>query len=185
MAIEAPTNCWTWAEQKIADAVANSSRFWEIVNVTNSVDAEKFIFGDQQVDPEDGETLKKAELEELRYYAQVYSSIENAYTKVLGKTKKYESSGSAILFMERLVTESEQNSSDAPASTHRWWKNRTGDVIDQLPTYLVDNGGPFILSMSVTDGPGFIKRNRWDQQGLWQAIEWTINWGSIGNGASS
>ena len=180
MSIEAPTNCWTSSEQAIADAVANSARFQQIVGVSNATDATALVFGEQIADPETGETYDLAELQNLKHYAQVYSADENPYGKRRSPTSRFEPFGSVILFIERLVTDWDQNATDAPESVHRWSKNRAGDVVDQIISYLDDNGGPFIRTVVVTDGPGLNSREKWKTQGMWQGIEFTIDWGLLG-----
>jgi len=179
MAIEAASNCWTIAEQKIADAVANSAAFQAVTETANATEAANFVFGEQKDEPLNGETFSKEELENMRYYAQVYSNDETAYGKALGLTLSYLPFGSAILFVERLVRESERNHDDATEKTHRIWKNRMGDLVDEILSWLLDNGGPFIRAITVSDGPGLNSEDRWLNQGMWQGIEFTIDWGEV------
>ena len=179
MAVEAPTNCWTLAEQAIATAVANSAAFQWVTETANAADAGKFVFGEQKDEPLDGETYDKSELENQLAYAQVYSTNEGPYGKQRSATNRFEPFGSIVIFVERLVREADQNITDAPEQTHRWFKNRMGDLVDEVIAYIDNNGGPFIRTVAVTDGPGLNSRDRWQQQGMWQGIEWSIDWGLV------
>ena len=177
--IDAPTNCWTLAEQAIADAVSNSAAFQGVTGTNTATAAACFVFGEQKDEPLNGEVFSKEELENIRHYAQVYSDDEAPYGKQLGGTLRYLPFGSAIVFVERLVKEADRNMTDAPEQTHRWFKNHIGDLVDQIISWMEENGGPFIRTITVTDGPGLNPDDRWEANGMWQGIELTIAWGEV------
>lgn len=175
MAVESPTNCWTIAEAKIITALANSARFQELAESDDEVEAALKIYGEQVVKPDNGHNYTLEELQNMKSYGQVYSADEVPYGK------QWQESwlapfGTAIIYLERLVTEYEQNG-EIPFAIERKWKNLTGDIIDQVASYLRDNSGPFIKSFAVSAGPGLNDRDKWDANGMWQGIEFTLEWG--------
>jgi len=175
MAIEAATNCWTNAEAKIATALANSARFREIVEASDATAAAAKIFGEQVARPADGHAFTREELAVMKAYGQVYSGDEGPYGRRFENSRMVPY-GTAIIYIERLVTEYEQNN-EVPASVERWFKNRIGDVMVQVEDYLRETVGLIVKSFDVSDGPGLNHRDSWKSQGMWQGIELTLEWG--------
>jgi hypothetical protein len=81
------------------------------------------------------------------------------------------------VFIERQITETVAESPQVPQEIERWFKNRAGDMLDELAEYLDTNGGPYLTGYLVSAGPGFNDRSRWPSQGQWQGIEWQVEWG--------
>lgn len=187
MPLETPSNCWTLAEAAIAEAVAHSAAFQALTETTGDANAAaRLVFGEQLNEPFNGEAFTKDELANLRHYAQVYHAFERPYGKARGATNMRLPFGTAIVFVERLVRDVERNEipADVPAedwdvdqAIERLFKNRIGDLIDQLFDYLEENGGPHLRSVVVIEGPGFNERNRWDSQGMWQGATLEVAWG--------
>jgi hypothetical protein len=177
MPIEAPSNCWTKAEAKIATAVANSTAFQSLVNAEDSTEAAAKVFGEQVDEPLNGNAYTKDELDNLLCYAQVYHAIDTPYGVLRTNTNTAWPFGSVIIFIERLVTDEERNGADVPSAVERKFKNRIGDLIDEVIDWLDDNEGPHIRSIEVTDGPGFNQQDRWKTKGMWQGVELTATWG--------
>lgn len=176
MAIEAPSNCWTRNELKIATAVANSAAFQSLVRAEDATEAARRVFGEQLDQPLNGDAYTKDELANLFAYAQVYHGIDSPYGVFLSNTNTYWPFGSTIIFIERLVTDAERNGSDVPSSVERLFKNRIGDLIDEVCAYLRQEGGPLVRTFEVSDGPGFNPKDRWDSAGCWQGVELTLGW---------
>lgn len=179
MAIEAPTNCWTTAESRLATAVANSAAFQSIVGAEDATEAAHRVFGEQVDQPLNGDAYTKDELAQLFAYAQVYHGIDAPYGVFLSNTNTYWPFGSTIIFIERLVTDAERNGSDIPSSVERLFKNRIGDLIDEVCAWTRQEGGPLIRTFEVTDGPGFNAHDRWNSSGMWQGVELTVGWGIV------
>lgn len=181
MAIEAPSNCWTSAEAAIGAAIANAPAFISIIGPEFADVPGSKVFGEQLDEPLDGNTYTKDELAERRAYAQVYSSQESPFGYVRTKTNRLIPFGSAVVFVERLVTDAEQADAetDMPEAIERFFKNRIGDLMEEIDDYLQTNGGPFIRTIDVTDGPGYNPRDNWQQQGVWQGVEFVIAWGML------
>lgn len=175
MAVESPTNCWTNAEAKIATALANSSRFQEIVEAADATIAATKIFGEQVSNPANGHAYTLDELKNMKAYGQVYSADEAPYSRTFAESRIVPS-GAAIIWVERLVTEYEQNN-EIPLSVERWFKNRIGDLMVQIETYLRETSGLQVRSHVVSNGPGLNDSNKWDANGMWQGIELTLEWG--------
>jgi hypothetical protein len=175
MAIETATNCWTNAEAKIATALANSAKFREIVEAADATAAAAKIFGEQVARPNDGHVYTLEELQVMKAYAQVYSGDEGPYGRRF-EANRMVAYGTAIIYIERLVTEYDQ-SNEVPASIERWFKNRVGDLMVQVESYLRETNGLLVKTFEVTAGPGLNERDTWKQMGMWQGIELTLEWG--------
>lgn len=182
MAIEAPTNCWTSAEAAIGAAIAASAAFGLILGPEFAGSPGSRVFGEQLDDPLDGNVYGKGELAERRAYAQVYSAQESAYGLVRTNSNMLLPFGSAVVFIERLVTDAEQADADVdmPAAIERFFKNRIGELMLQIDEWLQLNGGPWVRTISVTDGPGYNPRDKWRQQGVWQGVELVVSWATPG-----
>lgn len=179
MTLEAPSNCWTIAESKIAAAVAASTAFQALTGSADAVEAASLVFGEQLDEPFDGTQYTKDELANLKHYAQVYHDLEKPYGLARTTAQRLIPFGSAIVYVERLVTEQERNGADVPQSIERLFKNRIGDLMEDIPEWLLENGGPHFRSAEVVDGPGFNERSKWDQQGMWQGCAFNISWGQL------
>jgi hypothetical protein len=181
MAIESPSNCWTKAEAKIGEAIAHAPAFISIIGPEFADAAGSKVFGEQLDEPLNGNTYGKAELAERRAYAQVYSNQETPFGFVRAQTNRLTPYGSTVVFIERLVTEAEQANADVdlPEAIERTFKNRIGELMEEIDAYLQLNGGPFIRSIEVSDGPGYNPRDNWQQQGVWQGVEFVIAWGML------
>lgn len=177
MAVETATNCWTQTQASIITALANSAKFREIIEAADATEAATLIFGDELVDPDDGHAYTKEELQSLKHYAQVYSADEGGYSANDDGSGWVRKSGVAIIYIERLVTEYEQNSETDPLAIERWFGNRVGDLMDQVTTYIRDNSGPQVKGWFVSAGPGTNDRKQWDSLGRWQGIEISVEWG--------
>lgn len=175
MAVEAPTNCWTNAEAKIMAALANSARFQEITETEDATDAALKIFGEELNRPNDGHAFTLVELQNLKAYGQVYSADESPYARTFLESRLV-ASGTAIIYIERLVTNYEQNN-EVPLGTERYWKNRIGDLMVQVESYLEETAGLFVKSNAVSAGPGLNDSSKWQANGMWQGIELTLEWG--------
>lgn len=180
MALEAPSNCWTTAEAKFAEAVANATAFQSLTETDNATDAAAFVFGEQLDEPLNGVAYTQDELAELRHYAQVYHAFENPFGIARVQSNIWLPFGSAVLYVERLVRAAELGEDDVPQAVERLFKNRMGDLPSQIVDYLETNGGPHIRSITVTEGPGYNDQSRWGSQGMWQGCAFQIDWGLSG-----
>lgn len=179
MALEAASNCWTINEAKIASAVANSAAFQALTSTADATAAAAYVFGEQLDEPFDGTAYTKDDLANLRHYAQVYHSQEQPYGIAKTTANRMIPFGTAVLYVERWVTEQEMNGTDVPQAVERLFKNRIGDLMDDIPEWLEENGGPHIRSITVVDGPGYNDRSKHAQQGVWQGCGMEIQWGQI------
>jgi len=176
IAVESPTNCWTSAQDKIMTALSESAAFQSLVEAADSADALTKIFGQQLFSPDDGHAFTKDELASLNY-AQVYSAEQNPYgfrSPGLGRKLK---SGTAIVYLERRVTEYDANNQAEPLGIERWLENRVGDLMDEVFDYMAAFSGPFVKTFFVSDGPGTNDRKDWDAIGMRQGVELLMEWG--------
>lgn len=179
--MESPSNCWTIAEARIADAVARSAAFQSLTETSDATAAAAYVFGEKVGEPVDGHAFTKDELAQLKHYAQVYSAHDHPYGVSYGANRPTPY-GSAVVYVERLVTEAEQHSGEQPDDSERLFKNRIGDLMDEIHAWLggaAAEDGLYIRRIHVTDGPGLNPSDRWKSQGMWQGCELTVDWGLV------
>lgn len=177
MAVESPTNCWTETQANLMAACANSARFQQIINANDATAAAAKIFGQQIGDPDTGRVYTKEELLNLGGHAQVYSAPDNPFGWRNQGDGFLRNFGTAIIYIDRLVTEKAKNDEESPLEMERWMENRVGDALTQIHTYLEANTGPRIKTALITEGPGTNDRDEWSQIGIWQGVEITLEWG--------
>lgn len=186
--MEAASCPWTKAEDKLAEALPNLAAF-QLFTRTDQADdpaeaAAEFVFVDQLVAPESGNVYTKEQMaEKTPHYALVYSSTTDGYqlvaTNALGDG--LDASGTLILWIERLVTEEDEQAEDVPelalGAMDRAFKNRIGELLEQLYVYWAANGGPRMQSAGVLDGPFHTHPDERGSVGHWQGAEVQIKWG--------
>ncbi len=176
MALATPTNCMTQAENKFATAVAHSAAFQSLVRVASATAAARYVFGDRLDEPVNGESYETPELEELSHFAQVYTT---GYGKVRQSSARFEPFGEMTCYVaNRLGLLAAQE--EVPAARERDWHNTIGALMDEIVTWLEENGGPHINRFSITEGPATNDSSRWSKDGVWQLVEFTIEWGVPG-----
>lgn len=182
MTLPAPTNCWTGAEAKIANAVANSAAFMALVGAGSATEAAQLVFGEQLDVPLNSDAYTPDQrMQELSKYAQVYSDQEEPYGKRRLQSQRMEAFGVAVLYIERLVADVERSAqANVPQYFERDFKNKVGTIIDEVISYLYVNGGPIIQTVAVDDGPGWNDRDRWPDEGAWQGCGAKLAWGLEG-----
>lgn len=179
MTLEAPSNCWTAAEAKIASAVAASAAFQALTGTTDATAAAAYVFGEQLDEPLDGVAFTKDELANQRHYAQVYHAEDRPYGITRTTSQRLIPYGTAHVYVERLVTEQERNGDDIPQAVERLFKNRIGDLMEDIPEWCLENGGPHIRSVIVVEGPGYNEKAKWESQGMWQGCGFEVVWGQV------
>lgn len=183
MAVEAATNCWTLAEAALVAALPACAAFRDLVEAVDAAAAAKHVFVDELKQPESGEVYSPTELEELRYYAVVYSASDEPYSiRRAGVVNDlFIPIGTLKLFFERLIQGAEETAEvDAETSkraSDRFLKNRIGDLLAQLVDYWDKHEGPWATQATVSDGPFHTHEDERETVGHWQGVECTIRWG--------
>ena len=172
-------NCWTSARDFYKDAVANSATFQAMVETPgDETAAAAFVFGAALPPPADGNKYTRPELEGLRHYAQIYSGDETPYGKRRRVFGNFEPFGQVQLVLSRLVTEAELDAAYGQLATvAENYELTAGDILDEVLAWLDANGGPWVQTAAVSDGPGFVTEEEAIGEGLWMGIEFTISWG--------
>lgn len=178
MAVPAATNCWTKAEARIAEAISNSAAFQTLTNSANATEAAAWLFGEQLDEPLLGDTYSHEERSErFPHYCQVYSDPSAPYSRRRTDTRHYWAAGQVICYFEREVTALALDGLELPQAVERDWKNTVGDILDDVIAWLEVEGGPVIQGFDVTDGPGTNPKEEWQQNGIWQGCEVSLEWG--------
>jgi hypothetical protein len=182
MPLDAPTNCWPNLLQKFADALANSATFQTMVRAADAAAATNRIFGKRLTFTRDGRSWTREELEELFSYGQVYSDPNAPYGKHLGGGQAFYPHGTTCIILARLVPEANLSDDRGGGKTglsdvhDREIQNIAGNVIDEVLSWLIQNGGPWpITNAEITlddETPAVNQVN----QGCWQGIEITFAW---------
>lgn len=182
MAIDAATNCWTIAEQALVDALPQQTAFQTFVGAADATEAANHIFVDVLNTPWDGEAYAWQQRAELGAYAIVSSASEDGYQIVRGPAiDAYEPSGRLVLMMSRMVKPMDLDTQETEAGNYqqveRWFKNQVGDLIQEVGEYWFDNGGPWLASARVVDGPWHNDIEEHATHGHWQGIVLELMWG--------
>jgi hypothetical protein len=180
MPLAPPTNCWTTAEDKFLNAVANSAAFQTLVEAVDEVAALERIFGKRLTHTKFGRAWTADELAELRHYAQVYSSPDGPYGKHLVNNACYKPHGTMIVVLARLVPATElvdpgEDRTGLTETHDRDWHNIVGDIADDIAEWLIENGGYSEAPWDV-DEYGETPATSGQTQGCWQGAELIIAW---------
>ena len=176
VATEAPTTCWTRAQDSIITALSQSASFRSIVDAADATAALAVIFGQRVTNPESGYLYTDDELKAFSY-AQVYSAPDTPYGWTNNGGGFLRHFGNAVLYIDRRVTELESNSYDEPLGIERWLENRIGTTLTEVHAYLEANSGPYITGVQVTEGPATNPPDERATIGLRQRIEILVAWG--------
>lgn len=176
--MDAPNNCWPATLAKFADALVASATFQSLVELPggSAADVGKFVFGKRLTHARSGNVWTAEELANLRHYAMVYGDPERPYGKHLQDNACYKPHGVTVIALGRLVPEKDLAEHDANRTGltdehDRQWQNIVGLLIEELLTWLAENGGPYpIQSVDVTDDHENRSENA-DNQGMWQYSE--------------
>lgn len=182
--MDAPNNCWPANLAKFADALIASAEFQSLVEMPGgTADAVgKFVFGKRLTHARSGNMWTADELAELRHYALVYGDPERPFGKHLEQNACYRPHGLTVVAVGRLVREKDlaehgPNRTGLTDEHDRQWQNIVGTILDQMLTWLAENGGPYpITSADVTDDHENRSENQ-DTQGVWQYTELTFQYG--------
>ena len=184
MPLEAPTSCWTAAHKAIADALAASTALQAIFASRGIAagDAPLFIFGDQAGRPFDGDSFTAAEIEAIKAQALVASGGD-PYGKNRQTVDLFDPAGETVVEIRRLITAAEYEAGDVvdaeggPAPLEWWFRQRIGELIDQLIQHFDDQGSLYLVEIYVSSGPGLNDRQQQRSIGIWQGVELTLRWG--------
>ncbi|REJ65833.1 MAG: hypothetical protein DWQ31_16605 [Planctomycetota bacterium] len=187
MPVEAASNPWTHAEDKLAATLPELAAFRTLTGSADATAAALKVFVDETVHPEDGEAFTVDELRSLASYAIVSSATSEGYRLsplgVIGDP--FDASGGLLLAIERLIFESEANAEataeTAKRASDRWFKNRIGELMSELVVYWQTNSGPRVIDFVVVDGPWHTHPEERASCGHWQGIELAIRWGLVRN----
>lgn len=181
MAVEAATNCWTYAEDKLATALPQLAEFLVLTGAVDATAAAKFVSIDEEDLPHNAEAFTVAEAEERQVLVIVCSSSKGPYRKTRRLLSYFTAHGRLVFFIERLVPKeahtAEETENANTQAIDRWLKNRVGKLLDELADYWLENGGPWIKEMGIADGPYHNDPADWPNQGHLQGIECFIEWG--------
>ena len=181
MAVEAQNNCWTYAEDKLATALPNLAEFLVLTSAVDATAAAAHVFIDEADLPHDAEAFDKAELEDRHAIVIVCSSTRSPYTKVRSLLDLFLAEGRLVFYVERTIPPEEEDTEDTEnkqkQAHDRWLKNRVGKLLDELADYWLENSGPWIRRMGVSEGPYHNDPEAWSTEGHFQGCECFIEWG--------
>lgn len=183
MAVEAATNCWTKAEEAAVVALPECEAFRDLMEAADATDAAKSVFVDELKKANNGEAYTSEEMEELRHYVTVYSASNEPYrirrVDVVGDA--FSPGGTLMIYIERLIEaaeeEAEPDEETSKRASDRWFKNRIGNLLEQLVDYWDKHSGPWVTLATVSDGPFHTHEDERETVGHWQGCEITIRWG--------
>jgi len=185
MPVEAASNPWTHAEDKLVSTLPELAAFRSLTGSADATAAALHVFVDETVHPDNGEAFTVDELRELASYAIASSATSEGYRLaplgVIGDP--FDASGGLLLAIERLIFESadhaEADAETAKRASDRWLKNRIGELMSELVVYWQNNSGPRVIDLVVVDGPWHTHPEERSHVGHWQGIELAIRWGLV------
>lgn len=183
--IESPTNCWTQAENALAEALPELAAFQEFCECQAAADpaaaAAEFVFLEELGESLSGRTWTEKELGEVRHYGLVTSARQEAYMIRRTTCDGFTPLGVLVLYLDRLVPpEDEAGLATDRLSRNqvdRWMKNRIGSLMAELAAYWDEVGGPWMVEAIVNDGPYHNHPDEREGEGHWQGAEVLIPWG--------
>lgn len=193
MPLEAPTNCWTSVEDQFAAAIAEQEAFWLLCEIEaddpDRVEkARAHVFLDEIGESLTGETWTLDGINELGAWCIVGSAPQGGYRFDRTTADGFSASGNLMLFFGRPVPPEAAEEQDDPQASRenidRTFKNRLGSTLQQLAQWMNDNGGPWIRSAEIADGPYQNAEEEWEQIGRRQGAEAAIAWGVLGGGGA-
>jgi hypothetical protein len=170
-----PTNCWTSAEQKFAEALAASATFQAWGNYASAADAALAIDGAENR-PADGAAFLEGELMAYRARAHVFSDLSAPYGKKRINGYTWLPYGVAVIVLQLWTAASELSEDKLPAVTERRLKNLAGSVVDDL-IRILESGGPFLKNAQVDEGPIEIEDSQTQPDGKWFYFVLGLDWG--------
>ena len=181
MGIEAATNCWTSAEDALAQTLPKLPEFRVLVKAADEAAAAKRVFFEETDDPLDGHAARRPEREARGSFAVVTSDQRQPYAIELGRAPDtWFGQGRLIVAFEVLVPEADwhrqEDANTSRGQVYRWTKNRVGTVINELVDDWPANGGPHVRRVTVL-GPLENDPETWQDEGRWHLVETTIEWG--------
>lgn len=187
MPLAEPTNCWTNAEQKFADAVCNSAAFQSLVGESSAEAAADKVFGVRLTHPRSGRVWTPDELATLGSHGRLFSSANAPFGKHLNPTGSYCHLPHGMMAFEinRFVPESELVPNVFGSDDHngltdehdRDFLNIVGTIADQVIEWLRENGGPFPLPGYEAEAWMESKADSQKQQGMFQVCLLSFPWG--------
>lgn len=179
MSLPDPNNCWPRNEQKFADALAASAMFQTLIGAGQTPG--DHIFGRRFTHPRSGRTWDKEELASLTAYGMVFGDPGAPYGKRWTVNGRYLPFGQVTICLNRFLPDDElvhEGEDTHPSDKHdRDSQNYYGTIIDQILTWLRDNGGPYpvntvqVLDFSETPSGASVN------QGVWQGIQADFSFG--------
>ncbi len=180
MPIEAPTGPWTNVEDDYVTALSNSAAFQTLCGVGTAEAALAFIFADDFTRAADdstflaanGDAYTTAELEGKPAKALVTSTDGNGYAKVRSAGRTFLPEGQVVLYVERYVSVDWANT----MKSMRYFKNRIGELIDQIIVWTFNNLGVQDQRYDVVEGPFQTDTDNVDAQYAMQAVTIAATW---------
>jgi hypothetical protein len=185
--LEAATNTWTAVEAAAAAALPKLAAFRSLVGAASEAAAVRHAFVEERGQPENGEFYTLEEQKDLKAYAVVASASESPYrlTRAGVATELLVASGSLRMWFELLVTDydahAEASADASRIAMERKFKNRIGDLMEQLVDYWDTSAGPYIRTVTVLDGPWHTHPEARATEGHWMGVEVGIEWGRRGS----
>lgn len=194
MPVEAPDNTWTEVEDEIAEVLPLLPKFVEWCEIAaddpDKIEkARRHVFLDEIGESLTGETWTVDSLNELGAWMIVSSANQNGFRFDRTTADGFSATGNLMLYAGKPVAP-EDASADEEAQANREnidrkFKNRIGTILRELAQYLNDNGGTWIRSVEIVDGPYQNAEEEWATIGRRQGIEIAVAWGVLGSGGSA
>jgi hypothetical protein len=168
------------AQDTLGTTLAHAAAFQAWVEAEDADEAAERIYHFTLPDPrsEDGEYTRE-ELEAYRPYAVLFTAAREGFRYDLDAVGEsgFEFKGSGRLEI-RLVQNAPFGVTEPNAEADRRFKNAVGDIIADL-CGLAGNGGYLAFSsIRLQEGPYWPSSTLVHSQGLWQAAEIALDWGT-------
>ncbi len=175
MEVTTGTNCLTKAEDRLAEALANSASFQSLTGTASAADAQAHVFSDYWPKPLlGGDAKSKHDHSHLSAGALLYAPDDQPYVVNLS-SGTIRSSGNTSMVFRRVVSDEDRD--DMP-EVERFLKNALGDVIDDVFVYTrINDGLDWLQSANMTAPPRHNGRAMFPVNGDLHECEILFSWG--------
>lgn len=175
--LEIADGCWTRSEFTVTNAIIESTSFQELMCVDTSALAAGHIFVDDLDHPYDNEAYEICDAAVFSGFAIITSPVENPYRITRGSAVRgFDKEGRVAILIEHAWVTANR---DDPEKTDRWFKRRIEKVMEDIITYLHENGGLNVDEIAVVEGPVGEPEQEEDTIGTNSQITLMVDWSTV------
>jgi hypothetical protein len=169
-----PAGSLSLAQDHLRTMLADAAAFRTWCSAADQAAALAKIFHEGLPKPANGETHTRAELENYRPYAVIFTDDQNGFSRNLDAEGSFEASGRLKL---RLYQTADDDAGDEPTSdANLRFKNAVGAILDDLCAAVATAGYLAFERIRVDAGPYWAHPKLVPDQGVWQGVEIGIDW---------